>query len=599
MTEYQTLTVAAPGLLANDSDPTNLPISAVSFTAPLHGTLTPDANGDGGFVYTPYFGYYGTDSFTYMAADSAGTSTPVTVTITVNALPPFAQGGSYSVTENQNLTVNAPGLLADDFDPNGLPLSAILVTSPAHGTLTPDSNGDGGFVYTPANGFYGTDSFTYEATDGVATSNAATVTITVSPLPPSLTGPESVSVNEDGTLDFNGGNVIAVQDNSGAFEQLTVKVLDGTLTLTTTSGLTSVIGSGTSSITATGPLDSLNADLADPLVYTPTPGFSGTDTMTVVIFDTSDQEQAPSEQIPITVNPPVLNVPASVNVDENTSVTFSNAYAISVVDTAGNGNNNETISLSVGDGTLSLGTSSNLTVSGTGTTISPLVLSGSLSALNGDLSTLVYTPTFGYSGPDALNLSILDTTDGDQGSPANVPITVTPTLEVTSFTPTSTGFVADFNSPLNVSVLNLYDQGGLFGLPDVVVTGEASGTIDGSLVVDPTGQQITFIKTGGGLAPDDYTVTLVSGANAFSSTSGQLLDGGDNFTQSFVVAPPAANTVIVSLPDFARGYGQPVNLPANVPTAGLPLTLSNGSGLSGLDLELDYNPASSISPTSL
>ena len=62
-------------------------------------------------------------------------------------------------------------------DPNNLTLMAVSFTTPAHGyVFTPDANGDGGFVYKPATGFYGTDSFAYEAKDSQATSSAATVT---------------------------------------------------------------------------------------------------------------------------------------------------------------------------------------------------------------------------------------------------------------------------------------------------------------------------------------------------------------------------------------------------------------------------------------
>ncbi len=120
--------------------------------------------------------------------------------------------------------------------------------------------------------------------------------------------------------------------------------------------------------------------------------------------------------------------------------------------------------------------------------------------------------------------------------------------------------------------------------------------VTGSLVVSPNGMSITFIKTGGILAPDTYTATLVSGANGFKSTSGALLDGngdgvpGDNLVATFTVNPPAANAVVVSIPDFARGYGQPVNVPATS-NAGLPITLSTGLNVSGVDLTLHYNPA--------
>ncbi len=67
-------------------------------------------------------------------------------------------------------------MLANDTDPNpGATLTAILVSNPSHGTLA--LNGDGSFTYTPAAGYAGTDSFTYEANNGLANSNVATVTL--------------------------------------------------------------------------------------------------------------------------------------------------------------------------------------------------------------------------------------------------------------------------------------------------------------------------------------------------------------------------------------------------------------------------------------
>src|SRR5205807_1061036 len=75
-------------------------------------------------------------------------------------------------------------------------LTAVLVTGPAHGTLT--WNTDGSFTYTPAANFNGTDSFTYKATDGLADSNTATVTITVNPVNDRPTAADgSVTTAED------------------------------------------------------------------------------------------------------------------------------------------------------------------------------------------------------------------------------------------------------------------------------------------------------------------------------------------------------------------------------------------------------------------
>ena len=76
------------------------------------------------------------------------------------------------------LTVNAPGVLGNDSDPDGDSLTVVLVGNPSNGLLT--LNPDGSLVYVPAVDFSGTDSFTYEANDGQLNSNIATVMIEVS-----------------------------------------------------------------------------------------------------------------------------------------------------------------------------------------------------------------------------------------------------------------------------------------------------------------------------------------------------------------------------------------------------------------------------------
>ena len=169
------------------------------------------------------------------------------------------------------------------------------------------------------------------------------------------------------------------------------------------------------------------------------------------------------------------------------------------------------------------------------------------------------------------------------------------TLEVQSLTPTSTGFTVTFNAPVNTSVLSLYGAG-TSSAPVATLVGQSIGPVTGSLVVSPNGETVTFIKTSGLLAADTYTITLVSGANAFESTAGALLDGigngvpGSNLTSTFTVSPLASNAVVVSIPDFTRGYGQAVNVPAST-TTGLPITISTGQNVSSVTLTLTYNPA--------
>jgi VCBS repeat-containing protein len=92
--------------------------------------------------------------------------------------PPVAVDDDYSMAENTTLDVPAPGVLSNDSDPDGDPLTAALASiSPSHGTLS--FFADGSFTYAPDQNFTGTDSFSYLANDSLADSNEATVTITI------------------------------------------------------------------------------------------------------------------------------------------------------------------------------------------------------------------------------------------------------------------------------------------------------------------------------------------------------------------------------------------------------------------------------------
>lgn len=97
---------------------------------------------------------------------------------------PVAAADSYSTAAGSALAVAAPGVLVNDQDAEGDPLTAQLANGPAHGALT--LAGNGGFKFVPAAGYAGLDSFSYRASDGRLAGNLATVTIkVVAPPPPS------------------------------------------------------------------------------------------------------------------------------------------------------------------------------------------------------------------------------------------------------------------------------------------------------------------------------------------------------------------------------------------------------------------------------
>ncbi len=99
---------------------------------------------------------------------------------TVELGTPIANDNAYTAQEDKKLTVSvAQGVRANDTDPDGLPLTITVVETTEHGVLT--LKADGSFTYQPNLNFNGTDTFTYQASDG-ALSDTATVTITVTPV---------------------------------------------------------------------------------------------------------------------------------------------------------------------------------------------------------------------------------------------------------------------------------------------------------------------------------------------------------------------------------------------------------------------------------
>src|SRR5439155_25160316 len=95
-------------------------------------------------------------------------------------VPPVTVADVFSMLEDEALDSPAKGVLVNDSDPQGLALTATVVQSTAHGSVSLNSNGS--FHYVPVADFNGVDSFTYRASDGGKTSNETTATITVAPV---------------------------------------------------------------------------------------------------------------------------------------------------------------------------------------------------------------------------------------------------------------------------------------------------------------------------------------------------------------------------------------------------------------------------------
>ncbi len=173
---------AIEGVLRNDVDEEGGPLAARIVQQPSHGVL--DLQADGSFTYQPHANYFGQDTFTYVAGDGEFDSNLATVTITVLPIAdaPQSSPDQYLVAANTSSSfAAAQGVLANDFHPDGLALTAVVESNPTNGNLT--LSPDGSFTYTPDAGFVGIDAFTYRSTDGIQLSTPTAVTLKVTAAP--------------------------------------------------------------------------------------------------------------------------------------------------------------------------------------------------------------------------------------------------------------------------------------------------------------------------------------------------------------------------------------------------------------------------------
>ncbi len=266
--------VLTGSVLSNDTDADADPLTAALTAGPAHGSLTLNPNGS--FSYVPVANYSGTDSFTYTVSDGIATSNAATAAIAINPTndTPISNDSSFSVDEDSTYSGSVS---VSDVD--GDTLSSVVVTGPAHGSLTLNPNGS--FSYTPGPNYNGADSFTFTASDGSATSAPSLVQITVTPINDApVAHVDSYSVSEDGVLT---GSVL-FNDTDADGNTLTAAVVfgpsHGALTLNSNGSFT----------------------------YTPDTGYNGPDTFA---YTASDEALTSSAAIvSITINP-VNNAPVA------------------------------------------------------------------------------------------------------------------------------------------------------------------------------------------------------------------------------------------------------------------------------------------------
>ena len=329
-----------------------------------------------------------------MAASTPSAAAPTAAALRRN-FAPIALPDVYSTPEDTARTVAGRGVLGNDIDLNGDPLTAALVSAPKNGTVTLNSNGS--FTYTPKANYSGLDSFTYRASDATTTSNVATVLVNVTAVnDPPIATPDTYSTAKGVklTVAHAAGVLKNDVDPDGPLRQaqLVSRPSNGTLTFNSNGSFT----------------------------YTPRANFSGTDTFTYRASD--GKSTSTSTTVSIKVGNPNT---APVAVNDSYSTTEDLPLTIAGPGVLSNDTDAEANALTAavvsnpGHGTLSLSSTGSFT----------------------------YTPTQNYSGPDSFTYRSCD--GSSTSNVATVNLTVSPVNDAP--VANSESYTVNEDTPLTVA----------------------------------------------------------------------------------------------------------------------------------------------------
>ncbi len=291
-------------LTTNDTDADgtiDVTSTALGGTPAANGNVV--FNGDGTATYTPNAAFSGVDTFTYTVLDNTGAiSNEATVTVTVNASP-VAVDDSATTLEDTPVTID---VTVNDTDSDGtIDVTTVVVTGgPTNGSIV--NNGDGTITYTPNPAYSGPDTFTYTVDDNSgATSNQATVTITVFGTAPGITvsitpATQQVLSGANTTFDVtvtNTSSAVAL-DNVSVFNNNTLPFVSDCARGLGTLAPSAVVNFTCTDTAITADYDKTITVSGEPQNGAPT--VTDNDTVSVTVY---------VPQISIVINPPTQDVP--------------------------------------------------------------------------------------------------------------------------------------------------------------------------------------------------------------------------------------------------------------------------------------------------
>ncbi|HET9346164.1 MAG TPA: Ig-like domain-containing protein, partial [Candidatus Limnocylindrales bacterium] len=471
-------------VLANDSDADGDALHVESVSDPANGTATIDPSGTS-VTYTPDADFVGLDSFTYVVADGNGGTDEgfVQVAVTEGNDPPVAVDDNATTAEDTPVSIP---VLANDIDSDGPALFVASVGTAAHGTVAIDPSSTS-VTYSPGADYNGPDSFTYVVDDGLGGTDTGTVSVTVTPTnDPPVAVDDSLTVAEDA-----GPTDVAVLAND-----------------------TDVDGDPLSTTAVTDPPNgtaSINPD--GTVAYTPDPGFNGPDSFGYTVSDGAGGSDTGSVSVTVTaVDDPPTAAPKTASTTSPNPVTITLTgtdpdtcqLTFQVVDLPDHG--------------------------GVGSLVGQACVAGSP---NSDSATVVYTPTAGYSGPDAFTYRVLDATGAS--APATVSITVNPAagpqIHVGDLDGSTTSSGRNWKARVTIRVHSTTHV----DVPGAVVTGAWSAGASGTGTCTTNASGVCTVQTGNlskaSVASATFTVTGVTLAgNAYAAGSNHDPDGGGGTT---------------------------------------------------------------------
>ena len=509
-------------VLANDSDPDGDALNLASVTQGANGSVTINQNGT--VTYAPDANFNGTDSFTYTISDGNGGSTTATVDVTVNPIndPPVAVNDAATTDEDTSVIIS---VLNNDSDPDGDALNLASVTQGANGSVTINQNGT--VTYAPDANFNGADSFTYTVSDGNGGSTTATVDVTVGAVndPPAidLNGASGASFSEGGAPIVVDGNLLVSDPDNATLAGATVTIeamanpgLEFLAAVTTGTNIAASFDGQTGVLTLSGNdtlanyQQVLRSVTYENLSQDPTAGSSSPQrNIRFAVNDGAATSAAVIAAVALLAqnDAPTLSLPAPLTVASgfDGNITDANGNAVTAADPDAS---SVLITLSVDNGTLSLGQTSGLTFqTGDGLNDASMSFSGTLADVNAALNSLTYMANRGFTGNDSLGVTVDD--QGSTGYPGSLSTSGTVDIVVGD----RSGDVSFNNGTLIVGDTDVGNfsvvGGGSFSAFEMIVGN--LGTGDGSVLIDGSGSTPSN-NTGGG-PTNQFSQMVLSGSN--------------------------------------------------------------------------------------